>query len=656
MSTGSGSARRSRTRLICCIMAGALLVFALGASGAEAKVKKPKHFFYLALGDSITYGYSLVKFDENLAPCKAEGPSGANCEPPAKFEPNLTDYVFGKVKESKKGIKVKPSKKVSTINLACPGETSSGLIGHNVSFGGGAGAEFNPCGWHNTNGFNRHYEYGSVSQVEAAANLINNNPEKQAAAIGLVSINIGSNDELHVLGLCRSAEYRTAHSFTSEAECVEKEAPALFGKILSNIGHSIGVLRTVGYTGDVVVFGFYNPFGVLAHATDALQKALNENLEEQVSKGSFGPGVHVANPFGQFNAAGVGGVTEKTALESFTEFYNPAAIADELANITASEEVNHKPNLAEITAFTEAFGVCGSKLGSKTGRFEDEHCTTENAKKEGEYERTTPNLAEVLAFEEAHGSPNNLAETEAFEEAHGKPNLAETEAFEEASGHPDLAEAEAGTEAFGVCEKVVTKETGRFADENCTTEQGEHKGEYERKAPGNLAETTTFEEEHASPDLAETEAFCETNGCHGGHTLAQEDAAAEAAFFHHCEVEEAKEKSVCEAEWTGGAKVATEEAVDAAFDAGVKAGFDEAVEEGFDEGVDAGFDAAVKAGFDAAVKKAFDETYKFFFDQSVKHAFDEEVRKGFEAAGSPGDIHPSKVGYRELGGLVKANK
>jgi hypothetical protein len=596
MLTGSGSARRRRARLICCIMAGALLVFALGATSAEAKTKKVKHHYYLALGDSISYGYSLVKFDENLTAECATKPAEGTCEPPTAFEPGFENYIFGKV--TKKGIK--PSKKESTINLSCPGETSTGLIGHNGALGGGAGAEFNPCGWHNTDHFRRHEEYGTISQVEAAMGLMTGNAEHNPEAINLVSINIGSNDELHVLGECRSEAYRTAHSFSSESECVEHEAPALFGKILSNIGHTIGDLRAAGYKGDVVVLGFYNPFGVLSHATDALQEALNHELEKTVSEGLYGPGVKVANPFMTFNAGGVGGATEKSALETNTEFYNPAAIADELASITASEELNHHPNLAEATAFTEAYGQCSAKLAEATHRFEDALCTKEQSHHEGEYERVNPNLAEVLAFEEAHASPANLAETTAYEEAHGSPNLAETEAFEEASGSPNLAETEAFEEASG--------------------------------SP-NLAETEAFEEAHGSPDLAES--------------IAAHEAEAHAGFVGECETHGGTHEQ-CEEKWTTEGKPG--------YEAAVKTSFDEAVEAGFDEAVEAGFDSAVKAGYDAAVKKAFDSTFEFFFRATVKHAFDEQVKAGFEAAGSPGDIHPSKVGYAALGSLIKANK
>jgi len=627
MSTGSGFALRSSMRLICCIMAGALLVFALGATSAEAKVKKPKHFFYLALGDSISYGYSLVKFDENLGPC-SKGLGEPGCEPPSAFEPGLENYVFGK--EIKKGTAIKPSKKTSTINLSCPGETSSGLIGHNVGFGGGAGAEFNPCGWHNSSGFRRHYEYGSVSQLEAAAGLITGNPEGQAAAISLVSINIGSNDELHVLGACRNSLYREAHGYANEGECVEKEAPALFGKILTHMGDTVAVLRGAGYTGHIVILGFYNPFGVLVHSTDALQEALNGELENQVAKGTYGPGVKVANPYSTFNDGHEGGAGEKAALTTNTEFYNPAAIADELASTTKGLE--------------EKGGECKKAKVAGKGQFNNPGCTEPGGSKE--FEKASPSLAEAEGFQEAFGKPDlaeviaeqelegepnlatvteanekngkpNLPEVEAFQEASGKPNLAEAEAFQEASGKPNLAEATAFTEANGVCGPKLGTKTGRFNDAACSEENVLKEGEYERVKP-NLKEATEAHE-----------------------------AEAHAGYIAACEGK-GKSLAECEVGWATEGK--------AEYEAAVKKAFDEEVEAGFDEAVEAGFDAAVKAGFDAAVKTAFDEGIENIFDHKVQFAFDKAVREGFEAAGSPGDIHPSHAGYKVLGNLVKANK
>ena len=65
--SGLGLAFRSRRGLTVCCLAAVLLVSALYTSTASAvkKPPKPKQFYYLALGDSISYGYSLVKFFEN---------------------------------------------------------------------------------------------------------------------------------------------------------------------------------------------------------------------------------------------------------------------------------------------------------------------------------------------------------------------------------------------------------------------------------------------------------------------------------------------------------------------------------------------------------------------------------------------------------------
>src|ERR1700704_3317611 len=166
---GSRLAFRSRRSLIVCCMAAVLLVSALYTSTASAAKKPPKptHFYYLALGDSISYGYTQVKYFDNHPACVKEGISSPNCEPPAVFETGFVNYLSSRLPLPKK---------TSTLNLSCPKETSTGLIGHNVALGGGPRAAFNPCAWHNEVGFRRHYEYGSVSQLEAAVGFAQANP------------------------------------------------------------------------------------------------------------------------------------------------------------------------------------------------------------------------------------------------------------------------------------------------------------------------------------------------------------------------------------------------------------------------------------------------------------------------------------------------
>jgi hypothetical protein len=315
-----------------------------------------------------------------------------------------------------------------------------------------------------------------------------------------------------------------------------------------------------------VVLGFYNPFGFLQHATDALQSKLNETIEGVIAKGEYGPRVRYANPFPVVNAGGVGGATEKEALKKYTEFYSIFAIEDERIGVDEEHEASELPG---ITAFEEC---CGS-----------------------------PNLAETTAFLEKEGIPGiapPLATLEAEQEAGGKPNLAEAEAFQEAAGKPNLAEAEAFQETSG---------------------------------KPNLEESEKFQEESGKPNLKEaTEAH---------------EAEAHAGYIAACEGK-GKNLAECEIGWATEGKAEYEAGVEQSFDEGVEAGFDAAVENGFDEAVEAGFDSAVKSAFDGLVKAAF--------DGEVKRVFIEKVNEGFAAAGSPGDIHPSALGYEELGKLVSA--
>ena len=256
------------------------------------------------LGDSVSYGYTAQKFAENF-------PS----EPPSAFEGGYPNLVQAKL--AKKEAKI--NNKLELANLACPGETSKGLIGNGpiaegleaakgvTHFTGGEA----PCGWHNASGLPRHVEFGSVSQLEAAVGLVKASVEKTGPEIKDITLQIGSNDELHKLGECSSPEYLSAHKFASFLECVQVEAATtLFPTIVNNIGLTIHVLRENGYTGPIGILGFYNPQALLL-PSDPLQIALNTAMEETISGGSFGEHVAYGNPFKKTNPQGKKSQTPK---------------------------------------------------------------------------------------------------------------------------------------------------------------------------------------------------------------------------------------------------------------------------------------------------------------------------------------------------------
>lgn len=358
-------------RSLGCLMAAALLVSALFASNASAKKTEPTNpTVYINMGDSISFGYSEEKFDLNYP-----------TEPPSAFEggyPNLLDAKLAK-KEAKLG------NKLELVNLACPGETSKGLIGDGpiaeallaesaeTHFTGGEA----PCGWYNSDGFPRHYEFGTVSQLEAAVGIL-----QSGAQVKDVTFQIGSNDELHKLGECASEAYLKAHGFESFIECVEYEAEhTLFPTIVTNLGLIVHVLRTPvtegggGYTGPIAILGFYNPQSFLVASSDALQKKLNEVLETEIKASGFGAGVAYANPFKKTNPQGKKSESpeekaahEKEAICHYTEECNifdkkiefekivgHAATAEEVEGYEASTHKMIPGDIHPTTAGDELF-------------------------------------------------------------------------------------------------------------------------------------------------------------------------------------------------------------------------------------------------------------------------------------------------------------
>lgn len=313
-------------RLLGCLMAVALLASALFASVASAKKPEPTNpTVYINMGDSVSYGYTQEKFDLNY-------PS----EPPTAFEGGYPNLLAAKLAKKE----AKENNKLSLINLACPGETSKGLIGDGpiaadleahaaeTHFTGGE----EPCGWYNADHFARHYEFGGVSQLEAAVGIL-----QSGAQVKDVTMQIGSNDELHKLAECASEAYWKGHGFKFELECIVEEAKnTLFPTIITNLGLIVDVLRTPvaegggGYTGPISILGFYNPQAFLVGGSDRLQGGLDEALVDTVKAGKFGPGVTVANPFKKTNPQGKKTMTalekrdlELTAICKYTEECNP---------------------------------------------------------------------------------------------------------------------------------------------------------------------------------------------------------------------------------------------------------------------------------------------------------------------------------------------
>ncbi|HEY1835046.1 MAG TPA: hypothetical protein VGG08_11450 [Solirubrobacteraceae bacterium] len=338
MSAKNGSTRSVR-RIVGICLAVAFALSALFASTASAKTK-PINKTYLALGDSLAFGYSLQLYNEN----EAEG------DPAAAFEHGyVNDY----------DAKLKGHKEYALVNLGCPGETSKSLIGNGpigAALEGAFGATTEaPCAYQEAfNAFHKngtggplHTPYVGKSQLEAAI-------EQIAIAAGTgkpverLTLNIGANDELAVVHGC---EKEVETEFINEGKskygaspaeavkhCLESKVFSLVETIVKNTeaaGYAIrhgAEFGGVNYTGPITFVASYDPYGAVLHAgeellTGSTSLAALINLEEEhhfaqgfnPEAGEAGFEACTANPLPVFNPKNK---KEPVRLQAWTNMAN----------------------------------------------------------------------------------------------------------------------------------------------------------------------------------------------------------------------------------------------------------------------------------------------------------------------------------------------
>jgi lysophospholipase L1-like esterase len=271
-----------RTRVIGCAAAIALALSALVLAVAPtARAAEPPRKTYLALGDSLAFGYSQQLFNENLT----------TGEPPSAFEAGYANDYWEKLHAAQ----TKESKWNGPINDGCPGETTDSIIG-NGPLGaalegiiGGAHGEA-PCAYHNVNGLALHNEYGAgQSQLENALQIIKerNTSSHGTRPVVLVTLDAGSNDLLRAVKKC---EKEVAEGLwkpfgeTPAAQlkvCEEANAGPLFFHVVTNVAAIMFAIRNgslfggVNYTGKIVFGGYYDPYGAVFTAGQELQPSSN---------------------------------------------------------------------------------------------------------------------------------------------------------------------------------------------------------------------------------------------------------------------------------------------------------------------------------------------------------------------------------------------
>jgi hypothetical protein len=258
----------ARARLIGCCTAAMLALAGLAAAvPAGAAAPPPPVKDYLALGDSLAFGYTHVKFVENFGPTpkcvehageKTHKYEDSKCtiksatnegefelepaaphpnETPSFFEEGYVDFYAAKLRTTKLPAE---NKGLIKINNGCPGETSGGLTGKLATnrFGG----KEKLCDYQ-AKGLPLHNPYFFHSQFEDAINVLTTeNPITKttpAHPVEVVSLNIGGNDELEAVKLCKHEVYKEFHE-VFEPEAMVEENSVVMKEITNYTGVRIG--------------------------------------------------------------------------------------------------------------------------------------------------------------------------------------------------------------------------------------------------------------------------------------------------------------------------------------------------------------------------------------------------------------------------------
>ena len=267
-------------RIVGGALATTLLIALAPATQASAASTEPVPY-YLALGDSLAYGYHAAQF-------KTEFPN-IN---PASFDHGYVND-FGDVLSF-----FNPHLQI--VNDGCPGETTdtmisgSGLPVPGYCAGGTHGTPF-PYVW-------LHHPYRAGSQLADALAVLSANKDVRA-----ITLNIGNNDLLQFIG--------ATCGFPASFTCTPGQIGAEFTHIVSNVGLILGQLRAAAPHVQIVLLGLYNPYPAVlpAPGADFLVKQLNTAMSAVAASI---PRVSLANPEPVFNPAGYSGRAETGDIPS----------------------------------------------------------------------------------------------------------------------------------------------------------------------------------------------------------------------------------------------------------------------------------------------------------------------------------------------------
>lgn len=240
---------------------GIALVVALAASAASGPVYQGPQAYYLALGDSLTYGLQPDKVTAGL--------------PPSGFRTGYVDVFAGRLR------KLAPSLKV--VNYGCPGESTG-------TFTAGI------CPWI-VNAQKLHDPYPG-SQMSAALAFLKSHPNR----VGPITVTLWGNDLIALSKACKD-----------DLACVESRAPGAIRAFAARLGSILHRLHGAAPHAEIIVTGSWNDNVAALAQTDPLYQA----LDVAISGAARGARARFADIRSVFNPPG-GVAKEKARICAYT--------------------------------------------------------------------------------------------------------------------------------------------------------------------------------------------------------------------------------------------------------------------------------------------------------------------------------------------------
>jgi lysophospholipase L1-like esterase len=226
----------------------ALAISAGDIAGQPATQFNPPKPYYLALGDSLAFGFQFDKFNANFP-----------FVPASIFATGYADALAGMLQEIRPGI--------TTVNYGCTGETSVTFIQGGCIY--------------TAAGFPLHDPYDGSQLSAALAFLL-----AHRGQVSPITINIGANDLNGLRAACGA-----------DVSCYFTNGPAVVATISANLSYILGQLRAAAPDAEIITFTNYDVASLFDPRLLQLTQAFNSVIISTAAASS----VRVADVFGAFN-------------------------------------------------------------------------------------------------------------------------------------------------------------------------------------------------------------------------------------------------------------------------------------------------------------------------------------------------------------------